>query len=320
MRHLTLATLAAFATLTAGCGVFYDQQETGGVTETLFDETLPESLVEVFEECSDPLSIEPGDSEIDLRGGCGLTDVSTVGAQTILLGLAASPIEIEPIPETLYSGSTSLIDFPWPMQNCEVDLSYEVRLDELKLYDLDSGWREFRGAPSLWIDFDFESWADVLEFRIDYEVDCPKRINERALNGLFGIAIPNGWRQLSVRGLDLDLWVSFADAGDELSADLYLDIDLSEIDTDTYLSNLPGNVDQAILDALGFDLVSIEDEIEAQLYDAFSDLPGEVASAINGELPEGHTVCSVGLDGGLEVITDEPGMLSCVRRVRAKRF
>lgn len=319
MSRFTRATLTLSALVAlggTGCSVFHDIESAGGVTTTTYDDTLPDSLVEVFAECAEPLVLEPGIEEIDLAGSCDLDDVDGAGPDALLLALGFNgPVDLGgPIERVLYSGEEVIDDFPWPMQNCEVTLDYRVRLDELRLYDLDSRWTTFSGDAALWVDFDFQSWADAVEFRVDYDVDCPSRINEGALNTAFGIAIPSGWRQMSINGLDLDLWIQLFDDGSEVGADLYLDVDLSAIDTDTYLSSLPGDADEAVLAALGFDLANIEDEVEDQLYDALAALPGQVADMINGELPDGHIVCSVSASGGeLEVVSDDPGLRACWR-------
>ncbi|MFN3198980.1 MAG: hypothetical protein ACE366_11335 [Bradymonadia bacterium] len=318
MRHATrlpLAFCALFALGGSGCSIFYDVEESAGVTKTIFDDTLPSSLSEVFEECTEPLIIEGGIDEIDMLGSCTIHDTDSAGADAVVMSLALNgPIDLgASIPRRLYTGTETIDGFSWPMQNCEVDFDFTVRLDKLKMYNLDSAWTNHGGDPALWIDFDFNRWADVVEFKVEHTVDCPSRINEGILRGLFNVAIPSGWRQMEIDGLDLDIWVELYDAGDEVGAELALDIDLTELDTDTYLSDLPIS-DEVILGALGFSLSNIEDEIEDQLYDALASLPGEVADLINGELPDGHTVCSVSQSGGeLTVTTDDPGIMACAR-------
>ena len=313
-----LITAAALVT-TAGCSVFYDQVAISGVTETTYDDSLPASMETVFAECAEPLTITGSTDEIDLAGSCVLADMPDTASQTFLSALLINgPVDLGgAVGTTLYSGVEVIDTIPWPMQNCEVELDYRVRLDALKLYDLMAGWRNHGGEPSLWIDFDFETWSDVVDFRVDHTVDCPSWINENTLTGLFNVAIPSGWRQMSLRGLDLDLWITLADGGSDIVADLDLDVDIAEIDTDTYLSNLPGNVDQAVLNALGFDLGNIEDEIEAQLRSALADLPDTMADMLNGELPDGHIVCGVEVDANELVVTsDDAGRLACMRLIR----
>ena len=313
-----MKTLIALLTVAAaGCSTFYDQDENHGITTTVYSDLLPSSVETVFAECVEPLQLTGDTDEIDFAGSCDqFDDVAGTGPQLMLLGLLASgPIELGgEIGSTLASGVEVIDNFPWPLQNCEVELDYEVRLNEIDLYDLMAGWRTHDGEPSLWIDFDFDNWANVADFRVVHDVDCPSWINENALTGLFNVAIPSGWREVTLNGLDLDLWVTLANGGSQIDADLDIRVGLSEISTDTYLSNLPGNVDQLVLNALGLDIGSMQDTIEAQLSDALTDLPDAVADLLNDALPDGHVICDIGVESNELVITsDDPGRMSCSR-------
>lgn len=313
MRSLTLITLALAAT---GCSTFYEQDAVNGVTETVFDDRLPSSMESLFAQCAEPLRLDRTTTEIDLTGDCDASDVDGAEEQALFWAMAiAGPVDLgDGVPTPLYTGSQTLDGIPWPMQNCEVDIDYRVRLDRLDLHDLWADWQTHDGRAALRIDFDFDRWADAFEFKVDYAVDCPSAINEATLNGLFSVAIPSGWRQVELDGLDLDIWLELYDAGDAVAGALDVRVNVSDFDTDTYLSNLPGDLDAQLLSALGFDVASLEDLIEDELSGLLAGLPGEVAAVINDELPAGEIVCSVGLDGGdLLVVSDDPGRLQCLR-------
>lgn len=319
MRAIWTNTLALGLALSSGCDVFYSVKETGGVTKTTFDETLPTALEEVFGQCTEPLDLEPGLAEIDLLNGCTAPDVDSAGAQALVLALTlAGPIELaDPLPTNIASGVAHIDNIPWPMQNCEVDLDYDVRLDRLRLLDLDSWWMERpSGKEALRIDFDFPSAANAAEFRVVTTVDCPSPINELALNAAFDVAIPSGWRQITLSGLDLDLYIELEDAGDDVNAELKVLVAIGDVTTDTYLSALndqaPG-LDDSVLSALGLEIDDVKAMLKAELLDALSELPDQVADLINGELPEGHTICSLAVSqGDLIITTDVPGVLECV--------
>ena len=233
-------------------------------------------------------------------GSCTAADTTTAGGD-LLLGLlgAAGPIPLStPIDGTLFSASDTVSGFPWPMQNCEVDLSATVDLSSLKLYNLDAEWRAHSSKPSMHIDFDFQSHAHVVDATIDANVRCPSAINDSVLQAALDAIIPNHAVQIDLTGLDLDLDVMLAVSGGRISGTLDTQVAIGGVDihsTITDIANLLGLSDNAIMGAFGLDVSTLGSTVEPMLNDALASLPSQVASYLQMGVPAGQSVTAVSI-------------------------
>ena len=277
----------------AGCADFSNTTHSATRTYISYNNTLPNTLEEVFATCNEPLSIEPGMESINLSGDCEFNDVNTPEAMSMLLALAlAGNQELsEPIPEIVDTMEITLDDFPWPVQNCVVEITAEIHFNGLNLYNLTAGWTTHDNAAGIHVDWDFHGSQHVADAYIEADVSCPKALAEAIVRPIVENNV-EGWRTVTASDMDLDLWVTFEGNGDELAGTLDLDFDVGDLEI---------SLGWTKLEKYGVDRDDIEDDARATLEDvgndmltaALSDLPDEMASLLSDPVPEDKTICDV---------------------------
>jgi hypothetical protein len=165
---LSLLTLPIF-----GCSTMTSEEVDGYFTTTTFGNDILTSFENVFEDCNDPFLIEAGMDEVSLAGDCEISDGDTVQEQLVLAGLISQgTMELgEEIPEIIETSTETIGGLPWPVQNCVVDVTSEIRFESLEMTDLQAWWKQSSGTQ-LRVDLDFGK-DKIGEVEMLVEVDCP---------------------------------------------------------------------------------------------------------------------------------------------------
>lgn len=314
--------ILALAGLTSACSAFSTQTTVNSVTRTTFDDRLHDGLAEVWNTCSEPLDLEPGDSSISLLNGCDLTDTVTAEGDAVVFLLAAEdPIALsEPIPEHLFTETAVVSGFPWPMQNCEVTFSADVHFNRLRLLNQETQWRTHDSKPSLHIDYDFPDQANVVNVLVTADVDCPSAINESTLQASIDLILPNDRVTIGLIGMDLDIDVELDHTEETITGVLDLEVGIQDIEIETFivdLANLLTITDEELMSEFGLTLDNIEAEVEPLLRDSLADLPDVVVDGLMAAVPASHILCDVQIVNGddLRIKSDAPGLMECMEIV-----
>ena len=288
-KYIILALAITFA----GCADFSTTTHSATRTYINYNSTLPNTLEEVFQTCNEPMSIEPGMESINLLGECDYDDVESEGAVSMMLALALAGNQelAEPIPEIVDTMEITLDDFPWPVQNCVVEITAEIHFNGLNLYNLTADWNTHGDAAGMHVDWDFHGSQHVADAYIEADVSCPKALAEAIVRPIVENNV-EGWRTVTASNMDLDLWVTFEENGDQLAGDLDLDFDVGDLEI---------SLGWTKLEKYGVDRDDIEDDARHTLEDvgndmltaAMTDLPDEMASLLSEPVPEDYTVCDV---------------------------
>ena len=295
----------------AACADFSSTTNSATRTYINYNSVLPNTLEEVFQTCNEPMSIEPGMESINLLGTCDYDDVESEEALAVMLALALAGNQdlAEPIPEIVDTMEITLDDFPWPVQNCVVEITAEIHFNGLDLYNLTADWTTHGDAAGMHVDWDFHGSQHVADAYIEADVTCPKVLAESIVEGVVNNNVV-GWRSVNASGMDLDLWITFDGDGDELVGDLDLDFDVGDLEL---------SLGWTKLEKYGVDRDDIEESARQTLEDvgnnmlnaALADLPDEMASLLSDPIPEGNTICDVSIwKQALRIETAEDSCLS----------
>lgn len=316
---MRLLALAATGLLASACTAFSTQSTVNSVTRTTFDDRFHDGLAEVWNTCSEPLDLEPGDTSISLLNGCDLTDTVTAEGDAVVILLAADdPIALsEPIPTEVFSEQTVISGFPWPMQNCEVTFDVTADFNRLRLLNQETKWRTHDGEPSLWIDYDFPASANVVDVLVTADVECPSAFNETTLQASIDLILPNDPVLVSLTGLDLDIDVELDHIPSTLTAELDLEIGIGGIEVNTFifdLANLLTVTDEELMAEFGLTLANMEAEIEPILRESLAELPDVVVEGLMAAVPSTHVICDVQIvnTDDLRIKSDVPGPMQCL--------
>ena len=225
------------------------------------------------------------------------------------------------IPTVLATSSESYSGFPWPIQNCRVDIDYTFEFSGLRLADLDARWSASRGDPRLLVDFDFPR-TKIGEIEISTAVDCPRSVSRGIVN-LITRRLRNelnGRHNVHANGMDLDLTFNIDHNTNQLLVDLDTEFDVSSVSIDIDWSNVE------TIRILGIPIsVMDRDDIlgppkshssmRAMLFsDALAGLADSVEDGLNALVPEGHSICSLtGNSSSMEMKLPRAGLNLCVR-------
>jgi hypothetical protein len=309
--------------LSTGCGVFYQDSTSRSVVTyghqiRTFDETLPEAMEDLFWLCSEPLVLEEGDTEIDLLGICGpgaLGGDPGVNALYNILSLGEMQFE-EPL--TLSDQSETIVqEFRLWRYGCTVEVTPNVTVDRIALYDLDAQWVNHDGVPAMHVDFDFD---EGIEADVSFEYS-PVRCNPSWLNryaNRFVSRVFDYTHTVSVPDADLDLWITFSRASSfsnrspsassmHLEVEVEADMSLGEIDTNSLFDVLPADLREGILDTAGFDSSEHEATIEDDIEDALVGLETVIEMQFASDL---ESICDIDISGGNLVVMSDDDCIS----------
>jgi hypothetical protein len=295
------------------------QTEDDSLTFITFADELTGGLDEVFDTCVAPLEFTPGDTEIDLLGGCNAaSDLTGDSAQTLYnLFSFMRDIEVD-IPESIgeceeeddeaCEPTVIEVDF----NDCEVTMDSTVTFHGLSFETLASSWSSYPGQPSLKIRLGNTAYPSSspyyfrpISVRTDASIECNSGVitalAQAWLNGRM-----NAWGiryfEIGYSDMDVDIYfkLSTAASGLKVRTAVYADLDgfeLHSVDQDTWP------------DYLADEFEGMEEEIEAQLEallkSQVSGLRGTVDTALETAIPSGHDVCDLDIVSGDFVMTTD---------------
>lgn len=313
-KTLPLMTCALVALGATGCSTYYD--ETSGSALFFdrqiltFDDRLPLAMETVFDDCHDPMVLEPS-AVIDPLGSCAGQPLGAYGGleeQVLALSLATqSDIDLtDSFPGGIEAALVDIYKFenvmPWPMQNCEIFIELDMDLDGLALTDLDARWANHGGVPSLHVDFDRATSLSFISGEIDGDVDCPSAINEPIIQP----HLPNGSYEIDLTGVDLDIWFEFEVVGGEVSTSVEADFDIGGASVDPALSSLlvdnVGDIEDILEQSTGMALGDLADDVTVEVGAQLAPLAASLDDAINDEIDAGYTVKTVSVVSGELVV------------------
>ena len=302
--QLSLLVAALAVGQLAGCGLVRDESTSGSFRTLTYDDRLPEVVEDLFAQCHEPLVIGLDNATIDPAGDCDSADLSSVAAQAVLASLADAPaIDFSDLlPADLQSGAQTfpIRGFPWPMQNCVVNVELGVDLTGLQLDDANANWETHDGLPSLHVDFDPVT-SRVAEGSLSFTPDCPSSISQAALNLVL--------RDLSISvlftGMDLDYWVML----DHDRRNVYSSADarfrFSSIRFDTSLPSVIENlidIQDMVEDLAGLTESQIESFVGAELTSAYDSDVASTVDDLYADDIDGDWVCDIDVVSGELVI------------------
>ncbi|MEE2789218.1 MAG: hypothetical protein VX589_17915 [Myxococcota bacterium] len=321
-----LAAMIVTASVVSGCNSFSTTSNLdNGRTLTVLDNRLPNSLDTAFEACSERIDIDGGASDVIIADTCD-TEMLTSTQDFVAAAALASyrTVELdEPIPTTLVRSTETYGGFPWPVQNCEVELDYTFEFSGLRLDDLDARWRHVGGDPRLVVDFDFPR-RKIGEVSISTAVHCPHGISRSIVKALTKTLRRelNGRHNVLAHGMDLDLTFDIDHDGEQLLVTLDTDFDVNSISIDLDWTK----VETIRLLGIPIPVVDRDDILEpakdimleeggAIFSEALAGLADNVEDGLNGLVPTGHRICDLrGTNSSMEMET-APGSdrLACMR-------
>lgn len=304
--------------LSTGCGEFYDdtistRTATYGHQIRTFDDALPNAMEDLFRECVDVIVLYDGMTEIDPVGDCSTTAATDMSRLNFLISNAqtagqtelAAPLSLSQVSEA----KTHEFNI-WRDYGCSVDVTTNVSINEIALYDLNATWTHRDGDPIMAIDFDFDEGLEA-EISFQYEpVDC-------TVSWLNGYATRTIARVLgrtytvTMDSPDLDVYMYFFKTPDglrwsrsgqlmKLDTELVSAIHLNSIDTNTLFDRLPSDLRDGILATAGFDQQEHEERIDDGIEAALAPMAEAIAERMNLGL---GAICDIGVEGGDLVLT-----------------
>jgi len=315
------------------CGVFYEDSTSRSVVTyghdiRRYDETLPEAMEVLIWECSTPLVLEEGITEINLLETC-TEDFFTPGTgpnalyNLLSLGLPelAEPLTLSRVSETIEP------EFSLWGYGCSVEVTPIVTVDRIALYHMQAEWDTRDGVPAMHVNFDFDEGIEA-EVSFDYElVQCnPSGLNRYGnwlVSRVFGTP-----HTVTLPDPDLDLWLTLSRTSDgvgwspsgplmRIDADVEAEMTLGDIETDTLFDTLPDDLQEAVLETAGFDANVHESTIEGNLEDALVGLETTTEAYFDAEL---EAICDIDISGGDLVITSDEDCRSDARTSGASRY
>ncbi len=319
-RSTTSAILVA-GMLGMGCGTYYNETSSSAAlvtTKTIkFNQRLPNAMEDLFAQCHDPLVLKR--HQVHPLGSCEgqpFPDYGGVENQVLALALATEGnLDFRPVfPASLVNSLQEIHGFegfPWPIQNCEVFLDLDMELLGLGLVDLDASWVTHDGSAALHIDFDRDTSFPFITGSIEGDVDCPSALNEPFIQG----SLPNGDYDITVSGVDIDIWVMFDVVGGAIVTSVDSDVDLGAISISPALSNKVlnnvGDIEDILEDVSGRDLAQMEADANDNLADQLAGIVSALDDELNGEIDDDATVQSAQIvNGKLHITTTQPVVLT----------
>jgi hypothetical protein len=309
MRHLFLS----LSILSTGCGAFYeDTTSTSAATYghqiRTFDESLPNSMENLFVECVDVIVLEDGMTEIDPIGDCIPPDSTDTSWLADLIRTAQGTGETElaaPLSLSQVSEASTHEFKIWRDYGCSVDVTTIVSIDQVALYDLKANWTRRYGDPVMAIDFDFD---EGLEAEISFQYS-PVNCSVSGLNGYATRAIARVLGRtytVTMDRPDLDIYLYFFKTPDglrwsrsgqlmKLDVELVSAFRLNSIDTNTLFDRLPSDLREGILASAGFDPQEHEAQIDDGIEAALAPMAESIAAQMNLGL---GAVCDIKVENG----------------------
>ena len=283
-----------------GCSSFYDTTPKTGFTKTVFDARLPDAMDEYMGACHDEINLDDAAQVLTPLGDCTSFSGLSSDAQLVALGVTvngdvAVPAVFDATTESSLHVSTTLVDpIPWPYQNCDIDVDTTgLSFVGLSLTDFDASWRTRSGEPSLSFDFDPIPGEVVIDGDIDLSADCPVLANEWVLNGY----LPNGFHEVSVDGLDVDVYFRITVVSGQAVVTVESDVNATGLTVSPAFSsqfvNNVGEVEDLLADHAGFDLQTTLAAAEGNVDAGFASIAPSVEAMINDAIPSGESICSV---------------------------
>jgi len=313
------AQLAILLTLATGCNAFYDTSTSTSVTsygfeERTFDDRLPDALEYLFWDCTEPLVMMDGQTEVDLLGNCD-SSYYRYGSPEHSLAMLLTMQDLELTePLALSSvGEPSLIAFDfWGWDVCSVEVTPTVEVNEVALYDLQSWWTTRGGDAALRVDFDFDAGieADVSFSR--GAVSCSQSWMSRyaaatidpVLNSTFSVELSRP---------DLDIWFVFSkNTSNQLEVEVEAQMDIGEILVGNALDLLPSDFKEDLLENQGFRASEHEQNIASGIEAGLEGVAVAIEATADDEL---DAICSVEYDSGEMLLSSD---LDCVSNADAR--
>lgn len=308
-RYQVALFVVLLATGLGGCSSFYQRQQAGAVTETVFDSRLPAGIKEVFDHCHpDGLTFTYSSTSVDFKGNCKVpNDLPSLPGQLVFTAAAAkSPLAMD-FPGKLYDMRGSFADFPWPLQNCYASWDSEVYFWAMGFSSLATSWVSRNGAPALKLSFGNVRKQTTPYYKPAYSntiatANCPSPINQGLVRGKLDSSGINGVGDIRAKDFDLDLYFLFTEKDHALSVSVEAEPKLADISIDVDWNKLPKKAKTEFDKQLADLTDSISDSIGSQL-DPLAPL---IATPMQGAIPSGHELCSVSVrNGQLVIATDD---------------
>ncbi len=313
-RSVTTATLLVVVGLGAGCNAFYNTSTSSTffeTTETLkFNQRLPNAMEDLFSQCHDPLVVER--AQVPPLGSCEgqlLSEYGDYETQVLALALGSQPdldfrSAFPPAMVNALQQIHGFEGFPFPLQGCEVFLDLDMDLLGIGLVDLDADWVTHDGLPALHIDFDRDTSFPFISGDIEGDVDCPNPFNELVIQP----GLPNGSYDVTVSGVDVDLWFMFDVVGGEIVTSVDSDVDVGNISISPALSSMVlnnvGDIEDILETATGKNLAEMEADLDDNLSDQLAGVAAALDDELNGEVhPDGTVESAAIVNGKLHIVT-----------------
>ncbi len=298
-----------------GCSTFYDETFSTVLLHDhqilTFDDRLPGAIETVYDDCHDPLVVDP-ETLITPLGTCsgqpldpGWT-LEEVALATVLASLddidvsGAFPQDVEAALTDIFKFSGA---FPFPLQNCEVFIELDMQLNGVALTNMDAAWLDVGGVPTLRLSLEQDASISLIEGDIDGDVDCPVALNEPMIQP----HLPNGPHTIDLSSVDLTVDLGLQVVGGQVVADTSVQLSLGSLSITPPLSaevvSRIGDIDTLLASTTELTVADLANSIAAQISAALDPLSDLVASAINDEVLPGYTVDSVTVVGG-ELVVD----------------
>lgn len=111
---------------------------------------------------------------------------------------------------------------PIPPPGCSIYVQADVDFGEIELQDLYAHWTTRSGKPAMHIDFDFPGNMPIIEFDTNSFLTgfcAPDPFGFLCLNLWLDDVLPDGHHELTLSGVDLDLYVKFDHTDTDLITD-----------------------------------------------------------------------------------------------------
>jgi hypothetical protein len=327
---MRLTAILTTICLLAGCSTNLDsffEDSTSSSAATLgfsvrtLDNSLPNAMEYIFQDCNDSMVLSDGQEELEPLGYCQGTNYDAVhpagSPRQQLATILDAPSQLEEPLELSGQSSTTLQSFSfWGIQ-CSVEITTNVDVEEVALYDLQAWWTTRSGKPALQIDFDFDEGIDAEVSFIRGPVNCTRSWLNRYARSALDVVLGSS-HSVSLTAPDLDLWFKVSRGNQSLisvtgnifnnstigllEVDVEARMRLGTVQSGTVLDALPSEVRSGILAGAGFQAWRHENAIEDGLENALEGVAVQLEDLADSSL---GPICSVERVSGELVIRSD---------------
>ncbi len=320
-HQATFLLLAFFCAVAPGCqnSGFYVTAPALGVTEARWDDTLLAAVDEVFDECANPIVLEPGDEQLDLFPQCASAPPETMSDDgafvyslaTLMLDDGVldlySPLPDEEVFETdvpllhFHPNDSTILDplnldlYPdWADVDCEMHVVTTLVYQPFVIENL---WTSWHPDEAIEIHVLPAHVVHAVDATIAIDVNCADPADESELQVLVDLIHPHPDVPIPVDlvGVEVIDHIAFDTNGFDIWGSGHVDVIIEDLEVSQVLvdlANVVGVTDAELLeDVTGLSIGAYADSLGALLEPGLVNVPSGFSLALQSSVPADHVIC-----------------------------